>query len=230
MCGRFALYSEPVKVARFLQATPEGVKDDWQPSWNIPPTERIVGARERVDDNGEITRTLGLYRWGLVPFWAKDPSVGNRAFNARAETVATKPMFRHAFTTGKRILIPADAFYEWKKTGGLNPRLISCASPTCVFSLANVLNSPRIPRLFTAAWRSHPRTESENRETQTEPNLGPHRHRSILRSGNLRDCHPRHELPSFCCSDSRLCWNKLHRHFLDGRIGSELDGTHRRDC
>jgi putative SOS response-associated peptidase YedK len=118
MCGRFALYTEPVKVARFLQATPEGVKNDWQPSWNIPPTERIVGARERVDDNGEIARSLELYRWGLVPFWAKDPSVGNRAFNARAETVATKPMFRHAFTTGKRILIPADAFYEWTKTGG----------------------------------------------------------------------------------------------------------------
>jgi putative SOS response-associated peptidase YedK len=45
MCGRFALYTEPVKVARFLQASPDGVKDDWQPSWNIPPTERIVGAR-----------------------------------------------------------------------------------------------------------------------------------------------------------------------------------------
>jgi hypothetical protein len=118
MCGSFALYTEPVKVAGFLQATPEDVKDEWQPSWNIPPTERIVGARERVVDNGEITRTLGLYRWGLVPFWAKDPSVGNRAFNARAETVATQPMFGHAFTTRKRILIPADAFYEWKKTGG----------------------------------------------------------------------------------------------------------------
>jgi putative SOS response-associated peptidase YedK len=67
MCGRFALHTEPVKIARFLQATPEGVKDGWHPSWNIPPTERIVGARERVDDNGEVTRTLGLYRWGLVP-------------------------------------------------------------------------------------------------------------------------------------------------------------------
>jgi putative SOS response-associated peptidase YedK len=117
MCGRFALYTEPVKVARYLQATLDGVEDDWQPSWNIPPTERILGARERVDDNGEITRTLDLYRWGLVPFWAKDPSVGSRAFNARAETVATKPMFRRAFEK-RRILIPADAFYEWTKTGG----------------------------------------------------------------------------------------------------------------
>ena len=118
MCGRFALYTEPVKVARFLQATPGGVRGGWQPSWNIPPAERIVGARERVDDNGEVTRSLELYRWGLVPFWAKDPSVGNTAFTARAETVATKPMFRHAVTSGKRILIPADTFYEWTKTGG----------------------------------------------------------------------------------------------------------------
>jgi putative SOS response-associated peptidase YedK len=116
MCGRFALYIEPVKVARYLQATLDGV-DDWRPSWNIPPTERILGARERVDHNGEMTRSLELYRWGLVPFWAKDPKVGSRAFNARAETVGTKPMFRRAFEK-RRILIPADAFYEWKKTGG----------------------------------------------------------------------------------------------------------------
>jgi putative SOS response-associated peptidase YedK len=88
MCGRFALYTEPVKVARFLQATPDGVKDGWQPSWNIPPTERIVGARERVDENGEITRSLELYRWGLVPFRAKDPAAIKSAFNARAKTVA----------------------------------------------------------------------------------------------------------------------------------------------
>ena len=79
MCGRFALYTEPVKVARFLQASPDGVKDDWQASWNIP-TERIVGARERVDDNGEITRSLELYRWGLVPFWAKDSAAIKSSF------------------------------------------------------------------------------------------------------------------------------------------------------
>ena len=116
MCGRFALYTEPAKVARLLGAA-DRADDTWQPSFNIPPTERIVGARERVDDDGEITRTLESYRWGLVPFFAKDPKVGNRAFNARAETVATKPMFRRAFQK-RRLLIPADAFYEWKKTGG----------------------------------------------------------------------------------------------------------------
>ena len=66
MCGRFALYTEPAKVARYLQATLDDL-DEWRPSWNIPPTERIVGARERVDDNGEVTPTHGLYRWGLVP-------------------------------------------------------------------------------------------------------------------------------------------------------------------
>ncbi|MGP0032902.1 MAG: SOS response-associated peptidase [Acidimicrobiales bacterium] len=117
MCGRFALYTEPVKIARYLQATNQAVGDAWQPSWNIPPTMGILGARERVDDNGEVTRSIETYRWGLVPFFAKDPSVGNRAFNARAETVATKPMFRRAFQK-RRILVPADAFYEWKKTGG----------------------------------------------------------------------------------------------------------------
>ena len=79
MCGRFALYTEPTKVARFLQATNQA-DETWEASFNIPPTERIVGARERVDDNGEITPTLDSYRWGLVLLFVKDPNVGNRAF------------------------------------------------------------------------------------------------------------------------------------------------------
>ena len=61
---------------------------------------------------GNGPRRLDVFRWGLLPFWAKDPSAGNRMFNARGETVASKPSFRHAFTN-RRCLIPADGFYEW---------------------------------------------------------------------------------------------------------------------
>ena len=61
-------------------------------------------------------RELALLRWGLVPSWAKDPSIGNRMINARAETVATKPSYRAAFKR-RRCLVPADGYYEWKKTG-----------------------------------------------------------------------------------------------------------------
>ncbi len=64
-----------------------------------------------------VVRRIRAYRWGLVPPWAKDLSAGNRAFNARAESVATKPAFRSAFRA-RRLLVPATAFYEWQRTGG----------------------------------------------------------------------------------------------------------------
>jgi len=93
MCGRIALYDQPDRLARMLDA---GVDPDllseWHPGWNVAPTDPILGVSER---NGE--RTLRGYRWGLVPNWAKDPADVKGTFNARAETVATKPMFRSAF-------------------------------------------------------------------------------------------------------------------------------------
>jgi putative SOS response-associated peptidase YedK len=63
------------------------------------------------------TRELALFRWGLIPSWAKDPAIGNRMINARSETVANKPSFRSAFRR-RRCLVPADGFYEWGKIGG----------------------------------------------------------------------------------------------------------------
>lgn len=109
MCGRFALYSEPSAMAQYLDAVvgPE-VLSTWRPKWNVAPTCSIMGVVHQSEE-----RTLRLFRWGLVPSWAKDPSVGNSAFNARAETVDRKPMFRSAFRRS-RILLPADDFYEWK--------------------------------------------------------------------------------------------------------------------
>jgi putative SOS response-associated peptidase YedK len=74
MCGRFALYTEPTKIARFLQAQLVGVTDDWQPSWNVPPTEPILAARDEIDREGNVKRTLRWYHWGLIPVWAKDAS------------------------------------------------------------------------------------------------------------------------------------------------------------
>jgi putative SOS response-associated peptidase YedK len=109
MCGRFALYTEPTKVARLLQAQLVGL-DEWQPSWNVPPTDPILAACDRVDSEGNVIRTLQAYRWGLVPYWAKDPATVKDTFNARAESVATKPMFRSAFER-KRILGPPAVFW-----------------------------------------------------------------------------------------------------------------------
>jgi len=109
MCGRIALYSDPPHLARLFDAglDPE-LADGLTPHWNIGPTATILGVSE--DQGGQ--RMVRAYRWGLVPGWAKDPSTLRNTFNARAESVATKPMFQSAFRRG-RILVPADAFYEW---------------------------------------------------------------------------------------------------------------------
>jgi putative SOS response-associated peptidase YedK len=110
MCGRVALYEEPSRLARVLDARSEVQDDDLRPSWNIGPMADLLGVRQTSADE----RELSAYRWGLVPSWAKNPDVKG-TFNARAETIATKPMFRTAFARW-RILVPVDAFYEWKRT------------------------------------------------------------------------------------------------------------------
>ena len=113
MCGRIALYTPPQRLARLLEAAlAAGVDTDAQPSWNLGPQRTLFGVTEPP-----AGRVLDSYRWGLVPSWAKDPSVSNRMFNARAETVASKPSFRNAFRR-QRLLIPVDGFYEWDRRGG----------------------------------------------------------------------------------------------------------------
>jgi len=82
------------------------------PRYNIAPTQNVLALRLDKDDQ----RILSLVHWGLIPSWVKDASVGNRMINARAESAAEKPAFRNALAK-RRCLIPADGFYEWKKTG-----------------------------------------------------------------------------------------------------------------
>lgn len=122
MCGRIALYSEPDLLARIFDAQLElGLEPDGRPSWNVGPMRSVLAVAEVADgaegDAGPVHRELGRYRWGLVPSWAKDPTTGNRTFNARAETVASKPSFRAAFTD-RRLAVVADGFYEWKPGPG----------------------------------------------------------------------------------------------------------------
>ncbi len=79
-----------------------------RPRYNVAPTQDFGVVR--LEHGG---RRLSMLRWGLVPSWAKEPSIGAKLINARLETVSTKPAFRAAWKTGRRCLIPADAFYEW---------------------------------------------------------------------------------------------------------------------
>lgn len=110
MCGRYALHSHPdVIVLQFGVAEVPQLK----PRFNIAPTQEAPVVRI----GREQKRALAVLRWGLIPSWSKDPSIGARMINARAESVAEKPSFRNAFRR-RRCLVPADGYYEWKLEGG----------------------------------------------------------------------------------------------------------------
>lgn len=85
------------------------------PSWNVAPTADVPILLERLVD-GSPVRQLHVARWGLVPSWAKDPSIGSKMINARSESVLEKPAFRKA-TRSRRCAVPADGYYEWKGEG-----------------------------------------------------------------------------------------------------------------
>jgi putative SOS response-associated peptidase YedK len=110
MCGRYAAAKDPAALAEEfeVEATPE---ESLQPDYNVAPTKKVYLVVDRARED-VAERALVIGRWGLVPSWAKDPSIGSRMINARAETVAEKPAFRRAFAK-RRCLIPADGYYEW---------------------------------------------------------------------------------------------------------------------
>lgn len=109
MCGRFTLRHSVDEIAERFNVT--NVAFDFGPRFNVAPSQEIAAITGEGDD-----RTLRPLKWGLVPFWAKEASIGNRMINARAETIAEKPAYKHAVAR-RRCLIPADGFYEWAKTG-----------------------------------------------------------------------------------------------------------------
>jgi putative SOS response-associated peptidase YedK len=130
MCGRIALYTPPERLARRLGAALAGdLGDAAEPRWNVPPTQTVLALvhprREKADaarasddaaspeQTSHPERLLASFRWGLIPWWAKDPSIGNKQFNARAETLVKRSAFRSALAE-RRCLVVADGFYEWK--------------------------------------------------------------------------------------------------------------------
>jgi putative SOS response-associated peptidase YedK len=110
MCGRFAFYSPAEATAALFGAHSAA---ELKPRFNVAPTQDVAAIRRNEAGEAQLT-TL---RWGLVPFWAKDPAIGNRMINARAETVAEKPSFRNAYHK-RRCLVLADGFYEWHTHDG----------------------------------------------------------------------------------------------------------------
>ncbi|MEA2660087.1 MAG: hypothetical protein QOF64_2822 [Candidatus Binatota bacterium] len=115
MCGRYVSVSSPSLLASHF-GVEEVRTDDVEADYNVTPRAEvpIVAVSRGV-------RVLDRVRWGLVPFWAKDMSIGDKLINARAETVAAKPAYRRAFER-RRCIIPADGFYEWKAVEGAKTR------------------------------------------------------------------------------------------------------------
>lgn len=115
MCGRYVVATPYQQMeVEFQAVTANEFAAAFAPSYNVAPTDPVPVVWQRREDEGE--RRLSLARWGLIPYWAKDPAIGVRAFNARIETAADKPMFRDSFAK-RRCVLPADGYYEWKKDG-----------------------------------------------------------------------------------------------------------------
>lgn len=118
MCGRFVGYRQLDDLKEIFPI--DRANCEVTANYNVAPTQEILAIYRNQEENW-----LDKFHWGLVPFWAKDPSIGNRMINARAETVAEKPSFKTAFKK-RRCLIIADGFYEWKgPRGQKHPMLIT---------------------------------------------------------------------------------------------------------
>lgn len=110
MCGRFTLMDSGQLVLDAFGVP--SLPPEYRPRYNVAPGQMVLVVRD--DGAG---RSAAMFRWGLVPSWAKDPKIGYKLINARSETLRSKPSFRQAFER-RRCAVPADGFFEWKREGG----------------------------------------------------------------------------------------------------------------
>jgi putative SOS response-associated peptidase YedK len=123
MCGRYASSRRPQDLVEEFEIDRSEVKETLVPDYNVAPTKPVYAVLERPprpsadEERADLPpeRQLRVLSWGLVPSWAKDPSIGNRMINARMESVAEKPAYKKAFAV-RRCLLPADGYYEWYAT------------------------------------------------------------------------------------------------------------------
>lgn len=129
MCGRYRIIKKAEEIEeRFLA---EIDKEFYQPNYNASPSQDLPVI---VNIN---PRAVNFFRWGLIPTWAKDPTIGSRLINARAETVAEKPSFKGSLKYW-RCLVPADGFYEWKKVGTKKQPYLITLKDESLFSFAGL--------------------------------------------------------------------------------------------
>ena len=135
MCGRFALSQTPADLAKVFGT--HNAVPNFQPNWNLPPSQPALVVRHNPKT---VERSLDVLRWGLIPHFERNPAHARMLNNARAETVAKLPSFRGAFAA-RRCIVPANAFYEWKRDGKLKqPFAIARADGTSL-ALAGIWES-----------------------------------------------------------------------------------------
>lgn len=143
MCGRFTQQRPTSEIAQIFEA--EDLADDPGRRFNVAPTDDAAVVVQRED-----RRAVVRYRWGLVPSWSKDPKAASKAFNARAETLATSPLFRDPFRR-RRCLVPVDGFYEWQRDGKLRRPFWIHDPAGLVLALAGLWTGRQDPE--TGEWR-----------------------------------------------------------------------------
>ncbi|HEU5399750.1 MAG TPA: SOS response-associated peptidase [Terriglobales bacterium] len=138
MCNRFRLTHSQRDLAERFKSSDQ---TDDTPRYNIAPTQPVLTVRR---EHGEKVRRFSMMRWGLIPHWAKDMTIGTRTLNARSETVTRLPAFRDSILT-KRCLLPADGFYEWRALGRVKQPYCFEVGEGDVFALAGLWDEWRGP-------------------------------------------------------------------------------------
>ena len=131
MCGRFQLSVKGKQISERFNV--EVFDEFYKPNYNCAPSQKLP-----VITNAEPTK-LSYFKWGLIPFWAKDPKISHKLINTRAESILEKPSFKNAFKQ-RRCLIPANGFYEWKKESDKTPYRIFLKSAE-MFAMAGIWES-----------------------------------------------------------------------------------------
>ncbi len=157
MCGRFVATAPPSELADYFQAVlnESAADSEFEPSYNVAPTNSVHVVRAR-----EGHREIDRMQWGLVPSWAKDPKIGSKMINARAETATTKPAFRTAMKK-RRCLVPATGFYEWRKVEGRRTK-----QP---YYITRKDGEPVVFAGLWEAWKPQPRSEAAGDRESAQP-------------------------------------------------------------
>lgn len=143
MCGRYTQRKPGKPIARYYGLDDNGL--EIVPRFNIAPTQRVIAVI-----NGQEGLALTQLKWGLIPAWAKEASIGSKLINARAETLAEKPSFRNALKQ-RRCLIPADGWYEWRAEGKAKQPYFFHRRDDGLFSFAGLWEQWRTPEGETLA-------------------------------------------------------------------------------